>query len=225
MEQEGRSRGCPRDQIVDRKVLSTAIRLAQKHGVRAVSLELIAESSGVAKTTLYRRWRNGPAIWRTPFCRKCYPTSLLPTHRRWSAYDSRRTCSRPSCVGEWRMLRSLLSEVLVDARLQRALRERWIAPRRASAESIIRNAIAAKELPQNTTPTILLDTLYGGLYYWLLFEPARLTADYIGELFSLVLQRATQRQSLNSKQCELNGREKGAGRNQSGFPSSILRRI
>jgi hypothetical protein len=40
---------------------------------------------------------------------------------------------------------------------------------------IIEKAIAAKELPQHTSPDLLLDALYGGLYYWLLFDPCKLT--------------------------------------------------
>jgi hypothetical protein len=75
----------------------------------------------------------------------------------------------------------------MDAEFQVAIRDGWIAPRRAAATLIIEKAKAAKELPQHTSPDLLLDALYGGLYYWLLFDPARLTTTYIDSLFELVL--------------------------------------
>jgi hypothetical protein len=56
---------------------------------------------------------------------------------------------------------------------------------------IIEKAIAAKELPQHTSPDLLLDALYGGLYYWLLFDPCKLTTSYIDSLFELVLHDAS----------------------------------
>jgi hypothetical protein len=89
------------------------------------------------------------------------------------------------------ILRALLSEALTDAEFQVAIRDGWIAPRRAAATVIIEKAIAAKELPQHTSPDLLLDALYGGLYYWFLFEPAGLTTTYIDSLFELVLHDAS----------------------------------
>jgi Tetracyclin repressor-like, C-terminal domain len=89
------------------------------------------------------------------------------------------------------ILRALLSEALTDAEFQVAIRDGWIAPRRALATVVIERAIAAKELPQHTSPDLLLDALYGGLYYWLLFDPARLTTTYIDSLFELVLHDAS----------------------------------
>jgi hypothetical protein len=89
------------------------------------------------------------------------------------------------------MLRALLSEALTDTEFQVAIRDGWIAPRRATATAIIEKAIAVKELPQHSSPDLLLGGLYGGLYYWLLFDPARLTATYIDSLFELVLHDAS----------------------------------
>jgi hypothetical protein len=85
----------------------------------------------------------------------------------------------------------VLSEALTDAEFQVAICDGWIAPRRAEATVIIEKAIAAKELPGHISPDLLLDALCGGLYYWLLFDPARLTMTYIDSLFELVLHDAS----------------------------------
>jgi AcrR family transcriptional regulator len=189
MDQKKQPKGRPRDQTVERKIMQTALRLARKHGVRSVTLERIAETSGVARTTIYRRWRNRSAILADAFLMRVQPEIGFPEHA--SALERLRqqmhllAASFQGSAGQ--ILRALLSEALTDAEFQVAIRDGWIAPRRAAATVIIENAIAAKELPQQTSPDLLLDALYGGLYYWLLFDPARLTTTYIDSLFELVL--------------------------------------
>jgi AcrR family transcriptional regulator len=189
MDQKEQPKGRPRDQTVERKIMQTALRLAKKHGVRSVTLERIAETSGVARTTIYRRWRNRSAILADAFLMRVQPEIGFPEHA--SALERLRqqmhllAASFRSSDGQ--ILRALLSEALTDAEFQVAIRNGWIAPRRAAATVIIEKAIAAKELAQHTSPDLLLDALYGGLYYWLLFDPARLTANYIDSLFELML--------------------------------------
>jgi AcrR family transcriptional regulator len=173
--------------------MQTALRLVKKHGVRSVTLERIAETSGIARTTIYRRWRNRSAILADAFLMQVQPEIGFPENA--SALERLRqqmhllAASFRGNGGQ--MLRALLSEALTDTELQVAIRDGWIAPRRAAATVIIEKAIAAKELPQLTSPDLLLDALYGGLYYWLLFDPARLTATYIDSLFELVLHDAS----------------------------------
>jgi AcrR family transcriptional regulator len=193
MDQTTQTRGRPRDQTVERKIMQTALRLVKKHGVRSVTLERIAETSGIARTTIYRRWRNRSAILADAFLMQVQPEIGFPENA--SALERLRqqmhllAASFRGNGGQ--MLRALLSEALTDTELQVAIRDGWIAPRRAAATVIIEKAVAAKELPQITSPDLLLDALYGGLYYWLLFDPARLTAIYIDSLFELVLHDAS----------------------------------
>ena len=193
MDQTTQTRGRPRDQTVERKIMETALRLVKKHGVRAVTLELIAETSGIARTTIYRRWRNRSAILADAFLTRVQPEIGFPEHA--SALERLRqqmhllADSFRGSSGQ--ILRTLLSEALTDAEFQVAIHDGWIVPRRAAATVIIEKAIALKELPQHTSPDLLLDALYGGLYYWLLFDPARLTATYIDSLFELVLHDAS----------------------------------
>jgi AcrR family transcriptional regulator len=193
MDQKGQPKGRPRDKTVERKIMETALRLVRKHGVKSVTLELIAETSGVARTTIYRRWRNRSAILADAFLMRMQPEIGFPEHV--SALERLRqqmhllAASFRGSAGE--MLRALLSEALTDAEFQVAIRDGWIAPRRAAAKVIVEKAVAAKELPQRTSPDLLLDALYGGLYYWLLFDPAKLTTTYINSLFELVLHDAS----------------------------------
>lgn len=51
-------RGRPRDEHTDEAILATTLRLLQDVGYRSLSVESVAAEAGVAKTTIYRRYRN-----------------------------------------------------------------------------------------------------------------------------------------------------------------------
>jgi AcrR family transcriptional regulator len=188
MKAKPESRGRPRDQTVEHKVMQTALRLVRKHGVRAVTLELIAETSGMARTTIYRRWRNRSAILADAFLAQVEPAIQFPEHA--SASERLRQQMHLLAVsfrgGSGKLLRALLAEALTDPELDAAILGGWIAPRRAAARVVVQEAVAAGELPRQTSPDVLLDGLYGGLYYWLFFDPAKLTEAYVDSVFDLV---------------------------------------
>lgn len=184
-------KGRPRDQSVDRKVMQSALRLVRKHGVRAVTLERIAEDSGIARTTIYRRWRNRSAILADAFLAQVesaiqFPECESPIERLRQQMHLLASLFRGK---PGQMLRALLAEALTEPELQGAIRDRWIAPRRAAAKVVVEEAIAAGEFPPQTSPDVLLDLLYGGLYYWFFFDPSRLTEAYINAVFAQVSRK------------------------------------
>lgn len=52
------------DDSVDERITSAALELLRGRGPVAVSIEAVAGASGVAKTTIYRRYRNREALLR-----------------------------------------------------------------------------------------------------------------------------------------------------------------
>jgi AcrR family transcriptional regulator len=52
------SRGRPRDEHTDEAILAATLRLLRDAGYRSLSVEAVAGEAGVAKTTVYRRYRN-----------------------------------------------------------------------------------------------------------------------------------------------------------------------
>jgi AcrR family transcriptional regulator len=50
------SRGRPRREGADEEILRAARELLEEHGYGAFTVDHVAERSGVAKTTIYRRW-------------------------------------------------------------------------------------------------------------------------------------------------------------------------
>ena len=58
-------RGRPRSQEADRAILAAARELLAEGGLGAMSFEEVAARSGVAKTTIYRRWTSRGALAST----------------------------------------------------------------------------------------------------------------------------------------------------------------
>ncbi len=54
--------GRPRDPDVDRKVIEATLELLVSHGYAGLRIDEIAKTSGVAKTTIYRRWTCLPLL-------------------------------------------------------------------------------------------------------------------------------------------------------------------
>jgi AcrR family transcriptional regulator len=59
---EKRPRGRPRNEGADEKILDAARALLAEAGFAAFSVDAIAERTGIAKTTIYRRWATKGAL-------------------------------------------------------------------------------------------------------------------------------------------------------------------
>jgi len=85
------------------------------------------------------------------------------------------------------LIRSSLAEAQFDPELKRAFRDRWIMKHRAAAHVVIKAGILAGQLPAATDPDVLLDALYGGLYYRLLMGTGPLSDAYAEAVWRTVL--------------------------------------
>lgn len=52
----------PRSEEAHQKVLAAAVALVAEVGVSGFTVDAVAKASGVAKTTIYRRWSSGDAL-------------------------------------------------------------------------------------------------------------------------------------------------------------------
>lgn len=57
-----RKRGRPRNEAADHAILESTIALLGERGYRDFNVDVISERTGVAKTTIYRRWPSKAAL-------------------------------------------------------------------------------------------------------------------------------------------------------------------
>ena len=182
-------RGRPRDKSADQRILKAALDLVERVGFRAVTVEAIAEKAGVARTTVYRRWPSKATIVMDALLVRVEPEINFPsgTSPIVNLGAQMSLLARTFRSRKGVLVRSLVAEAQSDPELKQAFLERWILKRRAAAVYVIRAAIAAGELAAGTDPEVLLDVLYGGLYYWLLIGINPPTEKHVEALWRTVM--------------------------------------
>jgi AcrR family transcriptional regulator len=148
--------------------------LAEEGGVRSLTVEAIAARSGVAKTTIYRRWRDK---WELAL--DAVMIDMLP------GFDD------PVDVGDTRKelltfvnsvvkqlgttpfgpaMQGLVSEIATDPGLAHVYQEQVVRPRRTQLAPVIERGIARGDLRPDTEVGLAHELLVGPIFYRLLFS-------------------------------------------------------
>ncbi len=148
--------------------------LAEKGGVRALTIEAVAARSGVAKTTIYRRWRDKwelaldaamidmLATWDDPI-------DVGDTRKELITFVNsalRTLGSQPYGAA----MQGLVSEVATDPQLARVYQEYVVEPRRRQIEAVIERGIERGDLRPDTDPRLIQELLIGPIYFRLFFS-------------------------------------------------------
>ena len=171
-------------------ILGAALELGEELGFEGLTVEGISDRSGIAKTTIYRRWPNVGAIVMDAFLAEV--TRLAPIQVGATAHDSlsssMRLLARAYRGRLGKILRSLLGRAQADENLREAVRSRWVEPRRQVTREIVRKGIETGELRAGLDPDVVLDALYGPLYHRLLvpYDNATMSDAFISELVDAV---------------------------------------
>ncbi|MGW8815578.1 TetR/AcrR family transcriptional regulator [Gordonia terrae] len=194
------SSGRPRDPGVDRRVLDAAINVFGEHGWNGFSVAAVARDAGVGKASIYLRWPN-----RTDLLVDAVRTRLT------LVTDPEFDDVRDELLS---LIRQLLATYMSDAGrsamrlsleadLVPGLNEIWDDFKQSqilAARSIVERATARGELPESTSPTLVLDTLCGAVLMHAQAAPPRLRArqrvgadSFAEELIDFVLAAARHR--------------------------------
>jgi AcrR family transcriptional regulator len=181
----GRGPGRPRSERARVAILAAAGELMLEGGINAASMEAIAERAGVSKATIYKWWPSRGAVALDGFLAQAQDTITVPEGL--STRDAlhfqllalirlfRDTPSGP-------LMRALVSQAECDPEIARAVRERWLAPRRAVAFDILRTGIGAGEVRPDVDLPSATDQLFGPVYYRLVFGHEPLDDGLAGRL-------------------------------------------
>jgi AcrR family transcriptional regulator len=180
----------PRGAGATSSILSAALELGEEVGFDALTIEGIADRTGVAKTTIYRRWPNVSALVMDAFLSEV--TRAAPIRERATARESfaasMKLLARAYRGQQGKIMQPLLGRAQVDERLREAVKTRWVEPRRQIAREIVRRGIANGELRPGLDPDVVLDALYGSIYHRLLvpYNNAAISDAYIDAVIDTV---------------------------------------
>jgi AcrR family transcriptional regulator len=165
--QSTRGLGRPRSEEAGRAVLAAARALIDEGGYPAATIEAIAARSGVAKTTIYRRWPNRATLVVDLLMRIATEAVPIPTGR--DPQRALRTEMRgvASVADELpgRLLMYLLGEAQHDPEVQAAIVDGIFRPRTEASARAVRRAQAEKSLREDVPPHVAVDLYFGPIFY------------------------------------------------------------
>lgn len=180
-----RGRGRPRSERARQAILAAAGELMLEGGLSAASVEAIAERAGVSKATIYKWWPSRGAVALDGFLAQAKDTITVPeglSTQEALRYQVRALVTLFRDTPSGPLMRALASQAECDPEIARAVRERWLAPRRAVAFDIIREGIASGQLRSDLDVAVASDLLFGPIYHRLIFGHAPLSDDLADRL-------------------------------------------
>jgi AcrR family transcriptional regulator len=171
-------------------VLDAAADLLIEGGLGAATMEAIAARAGVSKATVYKWWPSRAHVALDSFFIRTKPTMAVESGASLAEalvgqLDSLLKLFLDPATGS--LMREVVALAQTDPDLRAALSSRWLRPRRAIVEGLLRDAIDRGEIRPGTDLPAAMDQLFGPLYYRLLFGHEPLTASLAATLVDQVL--------------------------------------
>jgi len=184
-----RGRGRPRDEQARRRILQAALDLMDETAFPQVTAEAIAERAGTSKATVYRWWPNKAAVVIEAFREAVAPELPLRDTGSLRGDLTTQVCNFARVLSGrgGRMLRSFVVAARSDPEVAAAFRSIWSDPRRAEAKEMLRLKQAGGQLRADADLDLVLDSLYGPLYYRFLVKNELPSQKYAQALANLVI--------------------------------------
>ena len=161
-EADRRRPGAPRDPEADRLILQTTHRLLRELGYDRLTMDAVAREAGVARTTVYRRYRDKADLVSAAI------ESLRAPAKRSATGDTRR-----DLIAQLESVRrnygislagTLLMEEPYNPRLLELFRDRMVAPQRRLVAETIQQGIEHGELRAELDIERVLDLFLGAFF-------------------------------------------------------------
>jgi AcrR family transcriptional regulator len=172
-------------------ILDATRELLAKGDVGALTVEAVAARSGVAKTTIYRHWRDKwelalDAVMIDVVQRLEEPADAGDTRKELLTFaDGVVTMLAATPMGP--AMQGLVSQIATDPGLARVYREQVVQPRLAQLAPVIQRGITHGDLRAGTEVRLVHELLAGPIFYRLLLSGAPLDRDLAPRLVDAIL--------------------------------------
>jgi AcrR family transcriptional regulator len=187
---EKRGRGRPRREGADEEILAAALGLLRERSYRDFSVDEIAARTGVAKTTIYRRWPSKGALVAAtvePLATADLEDTNTGTLKGDLSLLLRRFAE--TVTGELGpVVAALIGESQTDGELQQILRKA-LTPRRKLFHDALDRAVGRGELPQDTNRELFVDMLRGPIWTRLLLTGGKIDDELADSIVSMMTRK------------------------------------
>ncbi len=183
--------GRPRSAETEQAILQVTRELLVEGGVQGLTVEKVAARAGVAKTTIYRRWRDKDALALAVVLDMVEQVVKLPVLGDTRAELLAFVNAAVKVLGSTlmgRVMQGLVSDLATDPQLALAFRERVVSVRDAEVERLVERGIARGDLRPDADPATVHDLLIGPVYYRLLLTGQPLNRAFAKRTVDAVLR-------------------------------------
>ena len=179
-----------RSELTRLAILDATREILAEGGVRALTVEGVAARAGVAKTTIYRRWRGKDELALAVLVDMVESVASTP-----DLGDARRELIR--FVGKavkilsttlmGRVMQGLVSDLATDPDLARAFRAQVVAVRINETRRVVDRGVARGQLRPDIDIELVHELLFGPVYYRLLLNGAQLESRFAEQIVDSVM--------------------------------------
>ena len=171
-------------------ILDATRELLAESGVHGLTVEGVAARAGVAKTTIYRRWRSKDELALAVLIDMVENVVATPdlgdTRKELISFVNAAVKILGSTL-MGRVMQGLVSDLATDPGLARAFRERVVAMRIGEVRRLIERGIERGDLRPDTDIELAHELLFGPVYYRLLLSGAPLDKKLAERIVDAVL--------------------------------------
>lgn len=172
--------GRPRSEKTKQAILSAAYDLLLESGFGSVTIEKIAERAGVSKATIYKWWTNKAAVVMDAFFDAAVVRLSIPDTGSTinDMVIQLNNLAKFLMSKEGKVINGIIAEGQYDQKLAEAYRIIYFKPRRLDSRYILERGISRGELKDDLDIELVMDLIFGPLFYRLL-----ITGDIVDEAF------------------------------------------
>ncbi len=161
-------------------ILTAVYDLLQEMTLRELTMEKVAKRAGVGKPTLYRWWKTKAALVIAMFNERIVPTFDAPDATTLEGSISQKVDRLITAFNGFfgKVISEIIAEAQSDPDVLVEFNEHYILPRRASTVNDIISAQKQGLVPAHVDPELVVDAIFGSLYFNLLLKIRPLTAEY-----------------------------------------------
>lgn len=182
--------GRPRSEKTKNAILTAAYELLLENGFGVITIEKIAERAGVSKATIYKWWPNKAAVVMDAFfdvavVRLPIPDTGLTINDMIIQVNN---LAKFLISREGKVINEIIAEGQYDKKLAETYRTIYFKPRRLDSRYILERGISRGELRGNLDIELIMDLIFGPLFYRLLITGDVVDEDFIKNLIKCVFE-------------------------------------
>ncbi|WEX87804.1 TetR/AcrR family transcriptional regulator [Sinorhizobium garamanticum] len=182
-------RGRPPSQMARARVLKAAHDILTEDGFGRLTVEAVAAKSGVGKPTIYRQWANASELAMAALMSG--DTGAFDeggTNLRSALTAQMRSLIQAFATTRGRQIAMTLAAADPDSEFTKAFRNQVILSSREAGRALLLEAAARGEIMLPQDVDVLLDMIYGPVFYRLLVGHRPLDASFADNIVAIALE-------------------------------------